>query len=122
MKGILVDATPKNEALSYQQKAIRLVFMYIKTRLEKTDTHVTFSEDEVYVVWFSKTLQNWKALISTTLPDGMYYEVTYDGDRQQTYIDSYKKFDNVCVTDMSFYSPTGGYYKENGPTDENFKD
>lgn len=82
-----------------QEKARRLVFEYIKPRLEKTDTHVTFSEDEVYVVWFSKTLQNWKALISTTLPDGMYYEVTYNGYKRETYIDAYKKFDNVCVPD-----------------------
>lgn len=84
---------------TYQEKARRLVFGYIKARLEKTDTHVTFAPDEVYVVWFSKTLQNWKALISTTLPDGMYYEVTHNGDKAETYIDAYKKFDNVCVQD-----------------------
>lgn len=83
----------------FQDKAKRLVFEYIKPRLEKTDAHVTFALDEVYVVWFSKTLQNWKALISTTLPDGMYYEVTYNGDKAETYIDAYKKFDNVCVPD-----------------------
>lgn len=83
----------------YQEKARRLVFEYIKSRLEKTDTHVTFAEDEVYVVWFSKTLQNWKALISTTLPDGMYYEVTYNGTQMETYIDVYKKFDNFAIPD-----------------------
>src|SRR5690242_17300838 len=63
----------------FQAKAKRLVFEYIKPRLEKTDKHVTFASDEVYVVWWSKVLQNWKCLISTTLPDGMYYEVTYNG-------------------------------------------
>lgn len=73
------------------------VFVYIQSRLEKTDTHVTFGLDEVYVVWFSKVLQNWKALVSTTLPDGMYYEITFNGDRQEMYIDAYKKFDNVCI-------------------------
>jgi hypothetical protein len=80
-------------------KAKDIVFDYVKAHLEKTDTHVTFSEDEVYVVWFSKTLQNWKALVSTTLPDGMYYEVTYDGARARAYLDAYKKFDNVTVED-----------------------
>ncbi len=84
---------------SYQDKARRLVFEYIKPRLEKTDSHVTFAQDEVYVVWGCKTLQNWKCLVSTTLPDGMYYEVTYNGDKQETYIDAYKKFNNVCVLD-----------------------
>lgn len=82
------------------QRAREIVFDYIKPRLEKTDKHVTFSLDEVYVVWWSKTLQNWKALVSTTLPDGMYYEVTHNGDAGETYLDAYKKFDNVVVRDM----------------------
>ena len=56
---------------------------------------MTFTENEVYVVWFAKTLQNWKALASTTLPDGMYYEVTHNGDKGETYLDAYKKFDNI---------------------------
>ena len=86
---------------TYQEKARRLVFEYIKAKLEKTDKHITFALDEVYVVWFSKTLQNWKCLISTTLPDGMYYEVTYNGDQHETYIDAYKKFDKVCVKDSN---------------------
>ena len=84
----------------YLGKARQLVFAYICQRLEKTDKHVTFAlDDDVYVVWFCKTLQNWKALISTTLPDGMYYEVTHNGDQHETYIDAYKKFDNVRVVD-----------------------
>lgn len=85
-----------------QDKAKILVYKYIKDRLEKTDTHVTFGVDEVYVVWFVKALQNWKALVSTTLPDGMYYEVTYNGDKNESYIDAYKKFDNVAIKD-SYY-------------------
>lgn len=86
----------------YQTKARRLVFWHVQRLLEKTDKHVTFSEDDVYVVWFAKTLQNWKCLISTTLPDGMYYEVTHNGDDKVTYIDSYKKFDNAFVTDDEY--------------------
>jgi hypothetical protein len=92
-----VGLRPEGE--TFTQKAQRLVFEYVKERLEKTDTHVTFSPEEVYVVWFSKTLLNWKALLSTTLPDGMYYEVTYDGDKSRTYIDAYKEFENVMVED-----------------------
>lgn len=83
----------------YLEKARRLVYEYVKPRLEKTDTHVTFAQDEVYVVWFVKALQNWKALVSTSLPDGMYYEVTYNGAAREAYIDAYKKFDNVAVPD-----------------------
>lgn len=85
--------------MSYLDKARKIVFDHVKDHLEKTDTHVTFAQDEVYIVWFSKTLQNWKALLSTTLPDGMYYEVTYNGDAKEAYLDAYKKFQNVVVPD-----------------------
>lgn len=94
-----LNALNSGQARSLQDQARRMVFDYVKSHLEKTDTHVAFSEDEVYVVWFSKTLQNWKALVSTMLPDGMYYEVTYNGDKRETYIDAYKKFDNVRISD-----------------------
>lgn len=80
----------------FQQKAKRIVMEYLVHRIEKTDPD---HSPEVYVVWFSKTLQNWKALLSTTLPDGMYYEVTYNGDKKETYLDAYKKFDNVRIPD-----------------------
>lgn len=80
-------------------RARELVFDYVKANLEKTDTHVTFAPDEVYVVWFAYTLGSWKALLSTTLPDGMYYEVTHNGSKRETYLDAYKKFDNVCIPD-----------------------
>ena len=66
--------------------------------MEKTDGF-TLAVDDVYIVWWSKTLQNWKALVSTTVSDGMYYEVTYNGDKQETYIDAYKKWKNKRVVD-----------------------
>jgi hypothetical protein len=53
--------------------------------------------EDVYVVWYAKTLQNAKALLSTPLPDGMYYEVTLNGDKDEIYFDAYKKFDNIRV-------------------------
>nr|DAF67044.1 MAG TPA: hypothetical protein [Caudoviricetes sp.] len=52
---------------------------------------------DVYVVWACKTLQNNKALLSTTLSDGMYFECTYNGDKQEMYLDAYKKEKNVCI-------------------------
>jgi hypothetical protein len=88
-----------DSAYTYMEKARTLVRRYISERLDKSDPPVEFT---VYLVWFSKTLQNWKALVSSTLPDGMYYEVTYDGEMRQTYIDAYKKVENVRVTDNAF--------------------
>ena len=71
---------------------------YFNEHVDKSDM-CQLTMDDVYVVWFSKTLQNWKALVSTNVSDGMYYEVTYNGDKKETYVDVYKKWDNVRVPD-----------------------
>ena len=80
------------------KKAKQLVVNYYNSRVEKTDDF-EISEKDVFIVWFCKTLQNWKALVSTTVSDGMYYEVTYNGDKRETYLDAYKKWENVRITD-----------------------
>jgi len=80
------------------EKAKQLVVDFFNEEVEKTDGF-TLTVDDVYIVWWSKTLQNWKALLSTTVSDGMYYEVTYNGDKQETYIDAYKKWKNKRVVD-----------------------
>lgn len=98
------EMNEENSSMSRQDKARKIVFDYAKARIEKTDVWVEFEEKDVYVVWFCKTLQNWKALVSTNLSDGMYYEVTYDGEKCQTYVDAYKKWENFLVKDEEFYS------------------
>jgi hypothetical protein len=53
--------------------------------------------EQLYIVWFSKVLKNWKALVSTSVAgDGLYFEVTYNGEpgREETYVDTYRKEDN----------------------------
>jgi hypothetical protein len=82
---------------SYPDTAKEIVYRFVAERLEKTDTHVTFNRSNVYIVQFTYILGNWKALISTTLPDGMYYEVTFNAVRDEAYVDSYKKFENVRI-------------------------
>lgn len=79
-----------------QHKAHELVRQYVNAKLDKSDDPIEF---EVYTVWFCKTLQNWKVLLSTTLPDQMYYEVTHNGDTGETYLDAYKKFENVAYAE-----------------------
>lgn len=74
--------------------AQKIVRDYIMDHLDKSDEVPKF---EVYMVWKCKVLQNWKYLISSTLFDGMYYEVTYNGDKDEWYLDAYKKFDNQCI-------------------------
>ena len=73
----------------------RLVTEYANDHLDKSDGK-RITEDDVFVVWMCKTLQNNKALASTTLFDGMYYELTYNGDKKELYFDAYKKWENLC--------------------------
>lgn len=76
--------------------ATQAVIDYFNNRVEKTD-NITLTEDEVFVVWSCKALQNNKALLSTTISDGMYYEVTHNGDKKEIYLDAYKKWENKCI-------------------------
>ena len=77
-------------------RAIQIVLSYIDEHLDKTDPTPDFN---VFIVWKAKILQNWKYLISSTLCDGMYYELTYNGDKKEWYLDAYKKFENRVVKD-----------------------
>ena len=74
-----------------KERAMKIVVDYISEHLDKSDPVPEF---EVYLVGMCKTLQNWKFLISSTLSDGMYYELTFNGDKKEWYLDAYKKFDN----------------------------
>lgn len=70
-------------------KALKIVKDYVLEHLDKTDT-VKEEDTNPYIVW--------KYLMSTDLHDGMYYEVTYNGDKQEWYLDAYKKFENRCIS------------------------
>ena len=78
------------------EKVLEIVRDYVNEHLDKSDPIPQF---EVFTVWKCKILQNWKYLVSTTLLDGMYYELTYDGDKRRWYLDAYKKFENKCIED-----------------------
>lgn len=57
----------------------------------------TATDGEVYVVWFAYVLGAWKAVCSTDLPDGRYYEVTYHAQRKVAFLDTYVKVENQEV-------------------------
>lgn len=77
-------------------KCKEIVKDYANDHLDKSDNK-EITINDVFVVWSCKTLQNNKALLSTTLFDGMYYELTYNGDKKELYLDAYKKFENKCI-------------------------
>jgi hypothetical protein len=78
----------------YNIEAVNIVVNYIKEHLDKSDGDIDF---QVYVVWQCCILGSRKWLISSTLPDGMYYEVTYDYHKGLYYLDAYKKFENRAI-------------------------
>ena len=81
------------------KQAIDIVLAYITQHLDKSDFSgcIPDIDFEVYIVWKCKALQNWKYLISSTLLDGMYYELTFNGDKKEWYLDAYKKFENKVI-------------------------
>ena len=73
--------------------AIMIVIQYIVEMFKIKD----YMFYDTFIVWKCKILQNWKYLISTTLQDGMYYELTYNGDKNEWYLDAYKKYENKVI-------------------------
>ncbi|WP_338985773.1 DUF6275 family protein [Fusobacterium animalis] len=80
----------------FQEFCKEKVVEYFNARVEKTD-NTKITKDDVFIVWYCKTLQNAKALLSTTVSDGMYYELTYNGDKKELYLDAYKKWENKKI-------------------------
>lgn len=61
--------------------------------VEGIDIHLS----DIYTVWLVKVLQNNKAMLSTNVADTRYYEVTYDGNKEQFYFDAYVKEKNFAI-------------------------
>jgi hypothetical protein len=80
----------------FSDKCRELVASYTNDHLDKSDQK-EITADNVFVVWQAKVLQNNKALLSTMLFDGMYYEITYNGDKDEYYFDAYKKWENKAI-------------------------
>ncbi|MCQ2499759.1 MAG: DUF6275 family protein [Lachnospiraceae bacterium] len=83
-----------NKDINMEVVALNIVADYINEHWETTTPKMDY---EVFTVWKCKALQNWKFLLSSSLPDGMYYEMTFNGDKNEWYLDAYKKFENRCI-------------------------
>ena len=81
-----------------------LVTKYYNSRLEHKDSaNKTITICDVFVVWFCKTIQNFKMLLGTNEPnDKMYYEVTYNGDKNELYLDVYKQVEHKVYHQNDF--------------------
>lgn len=52
---------------------------------------------DVFIVWSCKILQNRKWILVTNLPDNKIYELTYNGDKKEYYLDEYDKLSNAFL-------------------------
>ena len=77
----------------FMQVAVKAVVDYFNTH-----HNMKITDDDVFIVWMCKTIANNKAMLSTTVSDGMYYEFTWNGAKNEGYLDAYKKWENVVVT------------------------
>lgn len=77
-------------------KALTLAYGVMKSI---DDCPVEVTKDDFFIVWFSKTLKNWKALVSANYKGASFCEVTYNGDKKETYLDVYRKLENVRIPD-----------------------
>lgn len=79
-----------------KERALKIVVDYVSSKYGRNEAVPHF---EVFLVWMCKTLENWKFLISTTMNDGMYYEITYNGHEHEWYLDAYVKVENQVIKD-----------------------
>ena len=83
--------------IKFREIAIQAVVDYFNGQVDTTHKNGKMEKDQVFAVWQCKTLQNNKAMLSTTVSDGMYYEFTWNGDKNEGYLDVYKKWKNVVI-------------------------
>jgi hypothetical protein len=93
------EASSPKESYGFMETACLLVFDYIKVQHKKNDIDVSFNEEDVSVYWFSKDDHDWRVLITTTLPDNIYYRVTHSSNKQETTLDVYHNYHTISIPD-----------------------
>ena len=83
--------TPITTEVDFRSECFTAVIAYYKHLWTVIDPK------DIYVVWQVKALQNFKALLSTNIPDTRYFEITYNGDKNEMYLDVYTKEQNICL-------------------------
>lgn len=98
----MTEGPIKADPNQYTNKAKQLVADTVNQLSIDSGGVADLARDDFYIVWFAKVLGNWKALVSTDVFDGHYYEVTYNGAKQESYVDTYVKSDNRVAPDADY--------------------
>lgn len=72
------------------------VLKMVRDQLDPTD-RVDITIDNIYEVTHCFVLGSQKAMLSTTLQDGKYYEVTYDANKHVMYVVAYAKINQINI-------------------------
>lgn len=83
----------------FYEKGKRAIINYY---LEQEGYVLDVDRHPIYTVWFSKTLDHRKALMSSSIADGRYFEFTWNGIKEEGYLDVYKKQKNIVVKNIVF--------------------
>lgn len=69
--------------------------------------------NDIQMVWFAHVLGNKKAILIRDNPDDQFiFEVTYNANKQEFYIDAYDKIENVAIQEYAVDIIKRIYYKE----------
>lgn len=74
------------------EKVIKLVLDYIKNR------GLIIYRSDAFIVWSCYILGNRKFLVGLNCTN-TYFEVTYNANKEEWYIDEYSKVNNICIKD-----------------------
>ena len=73
-----------------EHKILQLVYDYLNDRYRNT------SINDIFIVWSCYILGNRKYLVVVN-DSNSYFEVTYNADKKEWYIDEYSKINNICI-------------------------
>ena len=77
--------------------AVDAVVNYYNETTELNGGFTYINKDDVCVVWFCKTLQDYKVILATPLLDSCFYEFSYNGNKKEAYLDIYDKMDKTVI-------------------------
>src|SRR6185312_11782437 len=95
-RGSEVRVTPSFDFNEFLPKCKVMVARHINRNLDEK-RNMGVSSEEVFVVWYSKTLQNAKAILGVP-GRPLLFEITYNGERKEIYLDEYEKVSNQKIS------------------------
>jgi len=77
-----------------EKQAIELAEKYIREQIEFANEKKDY---QMFVIWKCVILGNYKFLVKSTYPDVLYFEMTYNVESNEWYMDVYWKISNRVI-------------------------